>query len=439
MHSLASAPTEVNRTLLQARDLGLDGALGKRLVDRWASEEPSDQARQAVSDLREAVRSRATSLADTGRSRTALAWFSDYLEETQRQPFVDPDELGGELYNQDTLDMFAEFMRKRGSRQKNRAGTTIRADTIQDMVGAIGRIMARLHHMELTSSRVNTTLPLAFKRMRMEDGLAGASRKLERGIRARMLKELAETGFDRASRQGVVNWAAALLAHNACLRAGELGTPDGRQLDPFRDLTWASFTWHAPSEATQGYAWVEVWIVSIKDQQVRNVAVPIPIRRTSRGGVEGADPLCTFDALRILWRRRHAHAPEEHRSLGAEVVRQRGLCSEPFFTGPSGEAWASSDTLTLARTLARGLVEDPRLFGGKSFRIGGATDLAEVLGTTEAERLLQERGRWKTDILRIYKRALLSKHLHASVAVGTAVSPELEAVCQGWVQPAHFR
>ena len=68
----------------------------------------------------------------------------------------------------------------------------------------------------------------------MEDGLAGATRKLERGIQAFMLKQLAETGFEPASSQGVINWAAALLAHNACLRAGELGIrPDLASKGPY--------------------------------------------------------------------------------------------------------------------------------------------------------------------------------------------------------------
>ena len=55
------------------------------------------------------------------------------------------------------------------------------------------------------------------------------------------------------------------------------------------------------------------------------------------------------------------------------------------------------------------------------------------------DTILEQRGRWKSDIHKIYTRALLSQHLRVSVAVGTTVSPDLEAVCHGWTQPAHFR
>ena len=36
--------------------------------------------------------------------------------------------------------------------------------------------------------------------------------------------------------------------------------------------------------------------------------------------------------------------------------------------------------------------------GGKLWRIGGATDLWDVLGADAARAHIKERGRWKTDI-----------------------------------------
>eukprot|EP00965_Chrysotila_dentata_P072757 2404941-Pleurochrysis_carterae.AAC.1 len=56
-------------------------------------------------------------------------------------------------------------------------------------------------------------LPLAMKRMRGEDSPPG-SRRLSRGFRAAQFAKLAAAGFDRQSPRGVVEWAAALLAHN---------------------------------------------------------------------------------------------------------------------------------------------------------------------------------------------------------------------------------
>ena len=78
-------------------------------------------------------------------------------------------------------------------------------------------------------------------------------------------------------------------------------------------------------------------------------------------------------------------------------------------------------------------------FGAKSFRIGGATDYRAAFGAVKAERLIKQRGRWWSDIHQLYERALAEEHLDASAAVGDARGAELEALCEGWAQPAEFR
>eukprot|EP00965_Chrysotila_dentata_P149543 4938221-Pleurochrysis_carterae.AAC.1 len=62
-------------------------------------------------------------------------------------------------------------------------------------------------------------MPLAMKRMRGEDSPPG-SRNLIRVFRAAQFAQLAAAGFDRRSPRSVVEWAAALLAHNLLLRGG---------------------------------------------------------------------------------------------------------------------------------------------------------------------------------------------------------------------------
>ena len=80
---------------------------------------------------------------------------------------------------------------------------------------------------------------------------------------------------------------------------------------------------------------------------------------------------------------------------------------------------------------------EPKHLGGKSFRIGGATDMREALGEGSKETIKQ-RGRWATDVAEVYQRALISSHLDASVAMGSArASRDLEEFCNGsWAQPA---
>eukprot|EP00965_Chrysotila_dentata_P032599 1086308-Pleurochrysis_carterae.AAC.1 len=64
-----------------------------------------------------------------------------------------------------------------------------------------------------------------------------------------------------------MQWAAALLAHNLLLRAGEIGHPAEREFDPTRDLTWASIRWMRPSTASGGHEWALVHVVPIKDTE----------------------------------------------------------------------------------------------------------------------------------------------------------------------------
>eukprot|EP00965_Chrysotila_dentata_P000193 6232-Pleurochrysis_carterae.AAC.1 len=88
--------------------------------------------------------------------------------------------------------------------------------------------------------------------MRAEDPPAG-TRKLVRAWRAHHFRQLARTVDWRDTPERRVQWAAALLAHNLLLRAGEIGHPAERDFDPTRDLTWASVRWMRPSAASAGH------------------------------------------------------------------------------------------------------------------------------------------------------------------------------------------
>eukprot|EP00965_Chrysotila_dentata_P141528 4677805-Pleurochrysis_carterae.AAC.1 len=58
---------------------------------------------------------------DARRTSTALSWFSDFAESTEREPFVDPSVPGGAAYNLEALVLLAEFIRRGGSRHVSRA------------------------------------------------------------------------------------------------------------------------------------------------------------------------------------------------------------------------------------------------------------------------------------------------------------------------------
>eukprot|EP00965_Chrysotila_dentata_P209501 6185330-Pleurochrysis_carterae.AAC.1 len=88
--------------------------------------------------------------------------------------------------------------------------------------------------------------------------------------------------------------------------------------------------------------------------------------------------------------------------------------------------------------MATALGMAPDEFGGKAWRIGGATDLRDVLGEGGISQINQ-RGRWATDIAQVYQRAIVDQQLRASADVGSARGEDLESLCAGWSQPASFR
>eukprot|EP00965_Chrysotila_dentata_P156322 5164219-Pleurochrysis_carterae.AAC.1 len=49
-------------------------------------------------------------------------------------------------------------------------------------------------------------------------------------------------------------------------------------------------------------------------------------------------------------------------------------------------------------------------FGGKSFRIGGATDIRAMRGE-EGMAMIQQRGRWGSDVAQVYQRAIVDGQL----------------------------
>eukprot|EP00965_Chrysotila_dentata_P155334 5131776-Pleurochrysis_carterae.AAC.1 len=63
----------------------------------------------------------------------------------------------------------------------------------------------------------------------------------------------------------------------------------------------------------------------------------------------------------------------------------------PLFVTADGGAWTSTESRALARLMAATLGLDAVDFGGKSFRIGGATDIRAMRGE-EGMAMIQQRG-----------------------------------------------
>ena len=338
-------------------------------------------------------------------------------------------------YNQRSLELLAEFIRSRGSRQRGiRHGRPILAGSIEGVVSTVKAEKERIERRHVTHPHAAVGQAAAYKQMRSEDGPRG-QRKLSRGLRIHHFRQLALMGYDRKSPRGMVKWAAALTAHNLLLRGGELGRSDKAAWDPKRDIAWSSFDWRQECEESSGRPWVVIYTCSIKDTHRTHKLVGLPIcRRASWGDqpVVGKDPLDTYDALLLLWRSNQHNIPVRLRTLGAPG-------EAPFFIGAQGAEWTTNDSKLLAREMGAWLDIPEIELGGKFARIGGATDMRELLGDA-SQALIKQRGRWASDVAGVYQRALVRAHLEASAAVGgVQLSRDMEEILKGWSQPASFR
>eukprot|EP00965_Chrysotila_dentata_P061007 2021086-Pleurochrysis_carterae.AAC.1 len=111
----------------------------------------------------------------------------------------------------------------------------------------------------------------------------------------------------------------------------------------------------------------------------------MPLRRRQRDGPRGADGMCAYDALRIMWEDRAPSVPESERTFGRPS-------RTPLFVGADGATpWSSADSRRVVKAMAAAAGLDPGDFGGKGWRIGGATDMRDVLGAGGAAAV-QQRG-----------------------------------------------
>ena len=406
--------------------------LGDAAEDEWLDGTPPLGGAGLVDALRAGSRGRARETLDLDRAATALEWLCEFVQATGRTPFIPLEHAGdlkGSVYNSETLEMLAEFIRRRGSRQKGRLGTPILSDSVDTYISTIRSMRGVEAHYAVTLPATNVILPAASKRARQVQ--PPGTRQLRRGIRASHFKQLVALGYDRKSARGVAEWAAALVAWNLLLRGGELGVVTGKQFDTSRDATFGAIEFRTPCMDSDGLPWLTWDVVPIKDVAARLRVCPMAIRRRGHGPF-GADPLCVYDAIVHAWRAKTFQQPPPlGRTTGALALR-------PFFTGPKGLPWTTDDSRRLAAGMATALGLDPSEFGGKSFRIGGATDWRDVFGA-DAERVITQRGRWHSDIAYLYQRALAGTHLRGSAAVADASSADLESLCRGWTQPANFR
>ena len=106
-----------------------------------------------------------------------------------------------------------------------------------------------------------------------------------------------------------------------------------------------------------------------------------------------------------------------------------------MFLGDTGRTWTTDDSRTLFREVAQAAGLDPSNVHARAARIGGATDARARLGES-GRAAIQRRGRWCSEIGRIYQRETLDAQLQLSAEIGDVLADSLEELGLGWVQPA---
>ena len=421
---------------------GLGGGLGAEVDSSGAGET------QMMATLRESMRRRVMATWNIGHINTALGWWEDFLVGTGRVPFRElrwAGDLQASVYNNETLDAFAVFIRMTGPKRARGAGEELTARYIQSMVTTIRLLRSGEARYDVAPAEAGEAARrrLAYKSMRAEDGPMG-DRRSSRGFRAADFEAIADR-MVRSSRRGMLEWAVGLGAHAMLLRGGEVGTVTGKAADASRIITIASVTPRAPCYESRWLPWMTVDVVSIKDTAVAHKPVPVPIRK--RRSAEGPDPLCAYSAVMALHCVRCREVPACpgpctwcHRQAGTRKPAGRppvgcARANAPLFTGSDGKVLDTKAINGIAKRMASLAGIPAEAVSARLWRVGGATDLRATLGMAGAD-MIKERGRWGSDVAFIYARALASQQMDAAAGMAAATGREVEAMVPGWVQPA---
>lgn len=420
-----------------AGSLGLLGPIGEQREerDRWAGR-PSPSERATLEALRTGADIRVASFSEAkGKSthlQTALGWFQRFQATVPSRvpfiPYAHSGDVRAAIYNEETFRLFAEFIRQHGSVRAGFEGMAVSSTAIEDYISAIRAFRSREAGYNLLVEGGNLRLPKQLQHMRKEDGPTG-QRALSRGLTARIMRRLVQVpNFAAASRAETLRWAILWVGHNLMLRGGEPGTAERVTFSPLIGLTIADVDWVESCEETRGFPVAVVDLMPIKDTYNTRQRMPCPIRRGTSRPMERLtlEPVaCAWEALRRWWLMR-----------GAEVAASEWAAA-PLFARPDGSAVTTSDVKAMIRQAAEAAGEGPEDFDARALRIGGATDLYHIMGgPTEAERVIQKRGRWCSMIGDIYTRLSATAMMTTSAAMTQADGVDLEAFRHGYVMPA---
>ena len=107
--------------------------------------------------------------------------------------------------------------------------------------------------------------------------------------------------------------------------------------------------------------------------------------------------------------------------------------SDPLFPAKSGKRMTTGNYRSIVKRYAKILGFDPKVFGAHSPRIGGAIEISAASGSP---LLLQAKGRWGSDIGRIYARQTRRMHMTTSDLMFSGKGRDLEELFPEFIEPA---
>jgi hypothetical protein len=340
-----------------------------------------------------------------------LARFERAVKGQRPKMFVVPTDAGGQaalLHNEWTLVLFVEWLARWRS---PRTRELLAVDTISEYVSMCKQELSVLFGFAITG--VPTRLPAVIKGLRRER--PKKDRRKRRGIRRSHLRAAwRKSSSMRSDAPAAVNlWAAAVTAWQGLCRGGEVAAGTGGRKGRADDLR------RLPSRAdlsfgeSKGGRYAQVMMRPIKKRS-GELAEKVPLL-FEEGDGGGAD---TFAALERLDR--------------LDPVRLGDRARTPLFR--VGKAALTVDQLRrFAKKLMKAAGQRGAKVGAHSFRIGGATELADQ---GASQLLLQAKGRWASDIGRIYARMTRRAQLAASRLMQRRGGRDLEEIFPSFAQAA---
>lgn len=333
-----------------------------------------------------------------GSALRSLARFARTVP--NRELFKHPSftgDLAVEAYNEWTLLLFAWSESKRVS---DRTKRLLKTKSIEQQVGLLKGFLSHRYGFQIVGKAPRLKSLLAV--LKSADASTGQRAK-RRGFRRRHFRKVWEQspGLRAGSFAALNQWAAATSCWHVLARGGEL------ELIKRSDLSF-----HVTGK---GKKYARLMVTPLKKRGVEAVKVPQFI--TQQEGEEWGP----YDALRRL--------------AAADIWGKAPTKDVHLFRSEVGRPISTARMRGIFRLLAKSLGFDPKQFGAHSGRIGGATDLA-ASGNSSVPILLQAKGRWASDIGKIYARMTRRVHLAASDIMFRAKGRDLEEIMPEFTQQA---